>query len=263
MHDGALDGGVARPADPDRRVRLLNGRRRGRYFLERCELAFERRNALAPQHLHSGQVLVCHGATLVERKAKRLKLQRRPAGADAEYEAAAAEPVQAGDHAGGEHRVPVRQDDDGRAECDLLRLPGQPGQRRERVVQGRGIASADVPGHGDVIARHRQVVAEALGERRPARQRLRRRRGPKVQQVDSSLHLRLPEGASAPDGGAHHDNPPFPEALEGRADTKPPVSGWAARPDTCGLFLFEEETDLGVSLDHRIETGQEFLSALM
>ena len=100
----------------------------------------------------------------MERHAQRVELLARPADADAQDEAAPAQPVDIGGHARGLDGMAVGQDDHRRAELDAPGEPGEPGERGERIVERRGVARLHVGRDRHVIGDHQEVVAERLAE---------------------------------------------------------------------------------------------------
>src|SRR3989454_8716880 len=160
---GAAERGPAVAADPDRRVRLLQGLGLEHEPAEPRVLARERRRAAGPELLHRRQILVGHGAALREGHAEGGALGGDPAGADAEHDAPAGERVERGDHLGGDDRVAIRDDEHSGAEPDPAGRPGDDGERHEGVEDR--LAEIDDIGerHHDVIADPDGVVAELLG----------------------------------------------------------------------------------------------------
>jgi hypothetical protein len=66
--------------------------------------------------------------------------------------------------------------------------PASQAERRERIVERRGIARLHVGRDRHVIGDHQEVVAERLAELGRARQRLRARARPEIDEVDPDTH---------------------------------------------------------------------------
>jgi hypothetical protein len=147
-----------------------------------------RGHVLRPERLDRGQVVVGDRPAALEGHPERGELLAGPARAHAEDEAPARQPVEVRAHARGEQGMPVRQHDHRRAELHPVRDAGDPRERGERVVERRRVALLDVRGDRDVVRDHQEVIAERLGERRPAQERIGADRGPEVEQVDPELH---------------------------------------------------------------------------
>ena len=108
---------------------------------EADEAPFVGGDVLRPAGLDRAQVVVGHGAALLERQAERLEFLLRPADADAEDEPPAAELVHHRRRARRLERVAVRHDDDRGAELDPARDAREPARARSgarRRARGSG-----------------------------------------------------------------------------------------------------------------------------
>ena len=106
---------------------LLHGRcvEDDRRYVEPPALELDR--AALPAGQDDVEDLIRVGPSFIEdvTDAKRLVLPTEPADADAEIDPAGRELVQAGNHPGGEHRVPIRQNQNARADANATGLGGE------------------------------------------------------------------------------------------------------------------------------------------
>src|SRR5690348_10339386 len=94
---------------------------------------------------------------MVEVSAHELRLLAQPARADAEEETPAAEQVEGGDLLGQEQRMPLRHEDDARAELDAARRPGGTRQGHE------GVDEVPVALGNDAVRRSRESALRVDG----------------------------------------------------------------------------------------------------
>ena len=194
---GPAQRSIAGAADPDRRMRRAEWPRRGAHIAERHEASLVGRDVLCPEHLDRGQIVVGDGAAALEGHAERGELLASPAGADAEDEPAAREPVDVGGHAGRLEGMPVGKHDHRGAQLHPPGHRGQPAERGEGVVEGRRVSPLDVGRHRHVIRDHQEVVAERLRQLGPASECFRAHTGTEVEQVDADSHP-VPPRLSSP-----------------------------------------------------------------
>src|SRR5206468_7647413 len=74
VEHGPSERSVARAADPDGRARLAHGSRRGVDVVEADEAALVGRDVLGPAGLDRLEIIIGHGAALLEGHADRLEL---------------------------------------------------------------------------------------------------------------------------------------------------------------------------------------------
>src|ERR1051325_7437855 len=108
--------GVTGTANPDRRMRCAQRPRRGVHLAERNPAAIVRDDILSPALADDLQVLIRHGAAVLERRAQSFEFLSRPTHARAENKTAAAQLVDVGGDARSLQRMAVRQNRDGSAD---------------------------------------------------------------------------------------------------------------------------------------------------
>src|ERR1051326_813864 len=195
----ATQRGLAVPADPDRRMRLLHRMRQALDRIEPVELPGERGRRLGPQRLEDPDVLVADRAAPVEGvRAERVELILQPAHADAHGDASLRQHVDGRQRLRGEDRIAIRQDHHARHEAEPRRLRRDEGHEaqllegvalpREAAVGGVRILRVDLHGEHDVVRDHRRRKAQRLRAPPQSLERLRRRRLTARGQVEAVSH---------------------------------------------------------------------------
>ncbi len=176
---------VAFPADPDGRVRPLEGRWIAHRAVDRVVPALEDRTRLGPHAPDDLEAFAELGDALTdagERDPVRAILLLEPARPQPEVEPSPADDVEGGAHLGQDRRRPVRVAEHARAQANPARVPREGGQRRPAFQQRHrsrprapgtgaglrdpGVLHVGVWGEGqEVIAEPDRVEIEGLRER--------------------------------------------------------------------------------------------------
>ena len=132
--------------------------------------AFVIDHLLRPQHPHHLNLLSGAAAPVLPVLAQPLVLNLVPAHADAQAQPAVGQHVHLGGLLGHQRRLALRQDDDARAELDLLGERGQVAEHHERLVEHIVLVVGTVPlgalgvVRAQHVVEHQQVlVAQRLG----------------------------------------------------------------------------------------------------
>src|SRR6185436_17840489 len=192
-------GGLAVAADPDRRVRLLNGLGPTVERLESIELAREGRGTLRPQRLEDADVLVSYRAPPLElRRAERLELLAHPSHADAERDASLREHVDRRERLRRQHRVAVGHDHHARDQAQPRGLGGDERHERQLIehvaLARKGAADRvrilrlDRDGKHQVVGDHDGRETQRLAALDERLQRLGRRRLTAGRQIEPVSH---------------------------------------------------------------------------
>src|SRR5205823_7282833 len=112
ISNGSKQSAVACAANPDRWMRSANRAGTGMYFGKRDEAAVKACHVVHPTDLHRFEILIGDGAAMLEVDVQRGELLLRPADANAEDKAAAAEHIDVGNQTRRLQRVTIWHDRD-------------------------------------------------------------------------------------------------------------------------------------------------------
>src|SRR5215510_8366927 len=138
-------------------MRLLGRLRIRIHGREVVVLAVELRLRLGPELFHGQDRLAHLAPAMVEVAAMELYLLAQSAGSDAEEEPPAAEEIEAGDLLGQNKGVPLRHEDDARAELDAARHAGGTRESHE------GVDEVPIALGNDAVRRSRESALRVHG----------------------------------------------------------------------------------------------------
>src|SRR4029077_1579379 len=150
-------------ADPDGRVRLLDGLRREGNAVEVDVGAVVLPLVAGPELDHRREVLVGHATALVERGPEHLELALRVPDADRDSDPASGEEVERRDRLREHHGVVVRHHDHRRVDDQARGGTGDEGHRGQGVRPERSHQLDHVGGDDDVLRDRDGVEAEVVG----------------------------------------------------------------------------------------------------
>ncbi|HEX4529531.1 MAG TPA: hypothetical protein VIA11_08935 [Acidimicrobiia bacterium] len=150
-------------ADPDGRVRLLDGLRREGDAVEVDVGAVVLRFVAGPELDHRREVLVGHATALVERGPEHLELALRVPDADRDADPASGEEVERRDRLREHHGVVVGHHDHRRVDDEARGGTGDEGHRGQGVRPERSHQLDHVGGDDDVLRDRDGVEAELVG----------------------------------------------------------------------------------------------------
>src|SRR5439155_12107900 len=150
---GALDGGRRVARDPERRMRLLDGRWAGPHRRQAVARAREVGVAAAPERPADREVLLGPPAAPGKRHAERLELLAEPAGARGEDYTATREDVERGDLLRRDHGVAIRDDVRADAQPHAAGLAGEIGEGDRRLEEALDDAQVAGPRIGPTVVR--------------------------------------------------------------------------------------------------------------